>query len=182
MTDEKHPFLIKTDDSVFKDKRNQWLTRALFFEYSHPGITPIFTMKDDDYKGYKSLKKIYLAYDHIPEFEYEFANEVLGGWEHWERLQASPDINRHIESWKKEKDIQLRAEAIRNVIRTARSADKASLQAARYLADKGYLEKADGRGRPSKSEREARLKEDKAVIKEVDEDLKRLGLIHGGKS
>lgn len=179
--DTPHPFLQKTEDTPFKDKRNQWFTRALFFEYRRPDFKPMFTLKDKDYRNYKSLKRIYMSYDHVPGYEYDFVMENLGGWEHWERLQASPDVGKHIAEWKTLKDIQIKSEAIKIIMKVARNPDSGScVPAAKYLTDKGYLEKG-AKGRPSKEEREAKLKENKQIVKELDADLKRLGIIQGGK-
>lgn len=119
-----------------------------------------------------------MSFNHIPHYEYEFACSVLGGWEHWQKLCGSA-IREQVKQWREELDIRIRATAVKNIMLTAYGDDKNSLQAARYLADKGYV--SSGRGRPSKEERERIIKEDKIIKEELNEDAVRLGLIQGGK-
>lgn len=182
VSDKKyHPFLSNPTNNKFKDSRNQWITRGIFYEFRGDSMEPLYTLKEDDFKGCKSLKKIYMSYEHIPGYEYEFAENELGGWEHWQRLQASEVLNVHFKQWREELDVKLRAKAIKNIILTAYGKDKNSLQAARYLADKGYIPPEQKRGRPSKEEKARALREESLVREEVDEDMKRLGIIQGGK-
>ena len=78
----------------YKDDLGRYRTQSLFWELRHGVDTskypPVFTTKDEDIERdgveYKSLKKIYMSYDHIPGFEYEFALEHLGSWDHWNKL------------------------------------------------------------------------------------------------
>lgn len=121
-----------------------------------------------------------MSYDHIPGYEYEFAEEVLGGWEHWQLL-CSYAIKEQVKQWREELNIKLKAKAIRSIIQTATSNDKSALQAAKYLADEGYIQKEQTRGRPSKEEKERALRESQMIKDELDDDLKRLGIIQGGK-
>ena len=53
--------------------------------------------------------------------------------------------------------------------------DKNRMQAAKYLAEKGWADKS-AKGRPSKLEKEAALKAEINKNNEYDEDMARLGL------
>lgn len=159
-------------NSPFRDKNGQWLTRALFLETRSANFEPMFTLKDDDFEGYPSLKKIYMAYSHVPGCEYDFANEHLGGWVHWCKVAGS-QIGPHVAQWREELTIKLKADAMKNIILSSLGDGAVALQAAKYIDSSGYNMK---RGRPSKLEKEAKLKQDTAINKEIEEDLKRLKL------
>ena len=164
-------------NNPFKDVNGQWLTRAIFYETRSDSIAPMYTLKEEDFTPegkdtFPSLKKIYLEMEHVPEFEYEFANKYLGGWIHWQRLLGS-QVKHHFEQWREELTIKLKANAMKSIILTAYGETPTALQAAKYLSDSGYQMK---RGRPSKLEKEARLKQDSAVDKQIEEDMKRMNL------
>ena len=98
----------------------------------------MFTLKEEEHQGLPSLKKIYMEYEHVPGYEYEFATEVLGGWEHWQILCGAA-IRNEVAQWRAELDVKLRAKAIKNIIYESVSCGKNAMQASKYLADKGYV-------------------------------------------
>lgn len=153
-------------------------TQSLFWEHRNPAVAPLFTTKDEDYEVdgvvYPSLKKIYMGYDHIPEYEIEFANEVLGGWLHWQALCANKLFRKMITQWREEKTIQLQASGFKALMHTALFEGSKGTNAAKYLADKGWI--PSQRGRPSKEEMEKRAKEQEQLLGELSEDVSRLGL------
>jgi len=132
--------------SVWRNSSGVWRTRDLFYEFatkdkrdsvyaalSEKSIEerlkeplPIFYLGDDDAyitapNGetvlYYSLKKIYLSYTHIPGEEYEFSNEVLGGWTHWQKILSTSVLKREIEEWRKEYLIKTKCAAGRQIIK-----------------------------------------------------------------
>lgn len=161
----------------FKDKGGRWRSASLFWEERIEGYTPIFTTKDEDLvKGditYKSLKQIYLSYNHIPGYELDFANEILGGWNHWLKLADVSLIKGLIQSWREELDIRIKADALRMMMEASKDGDAKGVNAAKYLADKGY-EKT--RGRPSKAEVIRETKIQAGATKELHDDMERIGL------
>lgn len=159
-------------NSPFRDKNGQWLTRALFLETNSANFTPMFTLKDDDFEGYPSLKKIYLNYSHVPGCEYEFAVEHLGGWVHWLKVSNS-QIGPHVAQWREELSVKLKSSAMKNIIMSSYGEGAVALQAAKYIDSSGYNLK---RGRPSKAEKEGALKQDVEISKQLDEDLQRMNL------
>lgn len=153
------------------------LTRSLFVEEAQGFTGAMFTLKDrnheKDGKLYYSLKNIYLSYDHVPGYEYEFAKDVFGSWDHWQYLcSAAEKVREHVESWRDEQAIKLQARALQAMLKTAMFEGSKGTPAARYLADKGWQVK---RGRPSKDEVEREKKLAAGVDREVKEDLERLG-------
>lgn len=171
-----HPYLSNVDNNPFKDNRNQWFTTGLFFEFKSDAVEPMFVLKGNDRNGLKSLKNIYLSWPHVPGYEYEFAEQVLGGWEHWLALQGSSRLKPHIDAWKEELLIKHKCKSVAAIVGMANDEeDKNRMQAAKYLAEKGWAEKSS-KGRPSKLEKEAALKAEINKNNEYDEDMARLGL------
>lgn len=165
-----------------KDDQGRFRTLSLFWEMRHQAgqHEPIFTTKDHDIekdgKTYISLKKIYMSYDHIPEYEYDFALAVFGpsGWKHFNKLATSKGpVSDLIKEWREELDIKIKAEALRAMMIASKGDDAKGVQAAKYLADKGYTTK---RGRPSKEEIARQTKIDAGAHKELEDDMKRLNL------
>lgn len=160
---------------------------SLFVETVRPtqeGFVPIFTLKENDWEmdgvKYFSLRKIYLSYDHIPGMEYEFAIDVFGSWETWDGLRKNRTIRHHIDRWREEMEFKVRAMAIKNMIETSKSGGPGAAAAARWLAEKGYVPKAE-RGRPTKAEvaREVKIQAD--IKNTLDTDLERLGIVVNNK-
>lgn len=160
-----------------KDRQGRWRTQSLFYEYKSENYTPIFSIKDFDHKVkdiiYPSLKRIYLSYDHVPDKELSFANEVLGGWEHWIVLQENKLFSGMIAQWKFELDLRIQEQAIKALMLASKEEGGKGVAAAKYLADKGYKEL---RGRPSKAEVERERKIQAGAKRELEEDLERIGL------
>lgn len=179
--------LKKYEFSELKDKMGRYRTLSLFWEYAFMNnnreeenvIDPLFTIKDQDIVRddilYPSLKKIYMSYDHVPGYEYEFAMDVFNSWNHWDKLASTStsDLKNMIKGWREELEIKLKAQAIKSLISTSRMDDAKGFNAAKYLADKGY---APQRGRPSKEEVEKEKRIQAGVSKDLEEDMKRLGL------
>ena len=177
------PHMKGTKFSIYKNENSKWRTKSLFWELTpeedRKKLPAIYTLYDEDSerdgKPYKSLKKLYMSYDHIPGAEWEFANNHLGGWEHWEILANSSmkPIKDAIALWRKEMEIKHKALAIKSMIKSAREDGAKGLSAAKYLADKGYVSQ---RGRPSKEEVDRERKFQAAISSEYEEDLERIAL------
>jgi hypothetical protein len=160
------------------------ILRSLFLETVGSNVLelgvsrPVFTLKDrnivKDGITYWSIKNLYFSYDHVPGFEYQFAKDVFGSWEHWQLLVESGDLVReYIEAWRDEMTIRLQARALESLFKTALYEGSKGTPAARYLADRGWEVK---RGRPSKDEVEREKKIAAGVQDEVQKDIERLGL------
>lgn len=158
-------------------------TKGLFYEMSLPedreSMGTSWTLKEDDHhadgKIYKSMKKLYIQMEDVTE--YEFAQATLGSYKHWERLLESPLVRPHIEQWRKELNLKLKARAMKSIIKAATEDEKLSFQAMKYLADNDYLEKkGNKRGRPSKDELKAELRKEVSANKTLQDDAARIGL------
>lgn len=160
-----------------KDIKGAWRTTSLFIEHKSDDYPCYWTFQDTsrviDGTTYQSLKQIYLSYEHTPFNEYDFALEEIGSWEHWCRLCRAQKLKEMIASWREELEVKIRSNAIKSIIRTSLEETSAGATSAKWLAEKGYAPK---RGRPSKEEKEGFLKQEKAVLDEVEDDLVRVGL------
>lgn len=157
-------------------KNGNYLTESLFFETNRDrrAYKPLFTLKPQEHKGLPSLKEIYLSYR--DPTEYKFAREVLGSWQHWELLTSLSWFKPHVDEWRKELMVSLRAEAADaalGVLRDPGAQASTKMQAARFIADKGWDEKPT-KGRPKKEDvrREARAMAEES--KTLDDDFKRI--------
>ena len=156
---------------MYKDTQGRFLTHALFYETKVNGYDPVFTLKEYDNNGCKSLKQLYL--DIADPTEYKFALKVFGSWRHWQKLLNNKAIRVHIDEWREELEIKLRSIGVRAVRDIALdTSSKGQLQAAKYLAEKGWEPKT--RGAPSKAEKVAEVKKQTRIINEVDNDFERI--------
>lgn len=163
--------------SKYKDTQGRFLTKSLFKETStleqRRKFTPEFTLKEDDISGYKSMRKLYLSYE--DPTEYAFAIEVLGSWDHWQKLANSNWFKEdYLDAWRYELEIKLRSKGILTMS-TLAVIDK-NKDAAKWLAQGGWNVSGSARGRPTKAEVEGEKKKAAAIKTSVSEDAERLGL------
>lgn len=144
------------DKSKLKANNGVPLTQGLFLEIGY-GDFAVFTLKDDDYdyngKIYISLKKRYLEMEDIGE--YEFATTHLLGWAHWQRMCANKQLLKHIEEWRYELELKLRSRAIKSVVK--KTFTEQGINAAKWIAEKGWEKGKVGRPSKQEEEREKRL-------------------------
>jgi len=130
-------------DNKFRNSRGAYLTTSLFIDHAYDYDLALYTWKDYDFSSdqgsYPSLKRLYL--DMADVTEYEFACTYLDGWQHWKALLDSPQCRKHIDMWREELELKLRAQGLRQMIDMAQNEDKPSFQAAKYLADKEWTGK-----------------------------------------
>lgn len=152
------------------DSMGKFRTQSLFLELGY-GTEALFTLKDQDHihdgREYPSLKRIYLEFE--DPTEYEFANTVLLGWKHWQRMCENKIIRKHIDEWREEMEVKLRSQAIRDAIQEAK---KGHFQAAKWVADRGWSSR--GAGRPTKAEVDHEKKIQSRLGEEYDADVVRL--------
>ena len=168
-----------------KDTFGRFRTESLFLETSksfrREEYPPVFTLKDREYKGLPSIKRIYMSYNHIPGLEYEFASDVFGSWAHWVKIYDGSKITPYVEIWRDELEIAVRAKALKAIMENALMDGAKGSSSAKYLAEASW--RGSSRGRPSKEEVKRELKVQAGIAKHFDEDLERIGLsvISGGK-
>lgn len=139
-------------DNKFRNGRGQYLTTSLFIDHSYDYNLALYTWKDHDFSNeqgaFPSLKRLYLEMSDVTE--YEFANTYLDGWRHWKALLDSPQCRKHIDEWREELELKLRASGLRKMIDIAENEDKPSYQAAKYLAEAEWTGKKSSQQQKNK--------------------------------
>lgn len=168
-------------DNPWRTPKNVWYTIGLFYELCGADKSKcLYTIYEKDRvvnkKKYISLKNRYMEMEHIPGYEYEFANKYLGGWNHWVRLQsATKALSDMIQEWKDELEIKLKARASRAIIETAVNDNgPTSFHANKWISDKGWIPQ---KGRPKKADITREAKIAAGVEAEISDDLERIRLV-----
>lgn len=130
------------------DSAGKPITQSLFLETTY-AESAIYTLKDSDYeykgKYYPSIKRLFI--EENDPLEYSFAEKYFLGWDHWNRIAANKLLAGHVESWRQELTLKLRVKAFKMMYDKAMGG---SLQAIKWLADRGWDVREAGR--PSKQE------------------------------
>ncbi|MGD9682593.1 MAG: hypothetical protein AB7L70_19155 [Pyrinomonadaceae bacterium] len=153
----------------FKGASGAYLTKQLFLELSSEPSKVLYTLKDEDHRGYPSLRRLYLEMG--DETEYEFSKAYFGGWPHWKRLTSAPWFLDFVTQYREELAIRNAAESLLRLRAKAKSGDVAT---DKYLLEQRWVPSSQKAGRPSKE----RIKEEAARMaaadKTVSSDLERL--------
>lgn len=161
----------------FRNASNQRYTKQLFFEMVDSEKSAVlYTLKDTDHKGFPSFYRLYMEID--DPTEWEVAQRLTDGWEHWEMLCACSWFKPYVERWRKELQLRMMSKALVRIKTEAKTGSKESFGANKYLLEKGWepKEKGPGRGRPSKDEIKKAADEMAKADYQLSEDYKRLGL------
>jgi hypothetical protein len=126
----------------FKNVNGVWLTQGLFYETTTDKSTAVYSIED--------LREKYLTI--ADPTEYRFATECLGGWDHWIALSEASFFQKYIEKWRNELEVKLRSAAVAGIILQANQGGRDSFQANKYLADRGYDNPRQTKGRPKKED------------------------------
>ena len=165
--------------AAFKDVNNKWRTKSLFIELTEAGdkYPAFFTLAEDDREVdgtvYISAKRKYLEY--ADPTEHIFATSVFGSYECWEAQMNSPTVRQYIEQWRKELELLLRSEGVKNLRDAMKGGD---VNAAKWFAEGKWQGHGDGkrRGRPSKDEVARATKQLAAESLSHKEAAERLGI------
>lgn len=158
----------------YKNSSNQHFLNALFYEMvGEDKSSCLYTLKDEDHKGFKSLKKLFLSESDVSE--YRFARKYLDSYIHWKKLLSCSWFEEHILAWREELRTKLSSLYLSQIEEIAAKGGKEGLAANRYLLER--LEKPTGaikRGRPYRGSGYT-LEDAVRVSKaEVDADAKRM--------
>jgi len=138
-------------------------------------IQPVFTLHDDK-KGLINARKTFVELG--DPTGYKWAMKYLGDYNHWKELMKAKWFKEAHAKWLEELHIKNQAEAIDVIREIAKDENnKQSLQAARYLAERGWEKSV--RGRPSKVEIQGHIVEATRVATAEDDDMRRIGLVKG---
>lgn len=152
------------------DHMGKPLTQSIFLETGYSDFA-VYTLKDDHHtyngKLYPSLKKLFIEKE--DPMEYDFANQYLLGWKHWQRMNANKMLRAHFDEWREELEFRLRCKGIKAMLE---SAIGGNYQAAKFFADKGWDKRIAGR--PSKEEVNREVAFQAQVAKDYGADIVRL--------
>lgn len=162
---------------IFREpSTNVRLTKSLFLEESYKDKTyVIYTLKDTDHNGYISLYRRYM--DMADPYEINFANQYFDGWEHWQMVANATWFKPYISRWRKELNLQMKAEALARIREIAKDeGNKAAFAANKMLLEGAWESKEDKKtvGRPSKEAIREAANELFSAEQSYKEDLERL--------
>lgn len=175
------PYLQSDPSNVFRHPENNNLFLGALFLEIGGSKNAIYTLKDKDhlFNG-KVLPSLYLKYIEEEDLtEYNFAMKYLENFEHWQKLCECTWFKDYVKRWRTELELKIKSRALKQIQVEAASGSKLSFQAARWLAEKGWIDKTQEpsrRGRPSKAEIDRLAQEELLSNLKVEEDLKRLGI------
>lgn len=149
-------------DFAAKDAAGRWLTRSLIKEFA------------DDTAPY-SLDEMHDIYVESEDpTEHKAAMALLGSWEHWEAMTKCVPFKKVLEGWRTEMSVRIRSRAIMYIHDLALQPN--GFQAARWLAEKGWVEKA-AKGRPKKEDVDRAAREEADLRESVAADGARISLL-----
>lgn len=119
---------------------------------------PYYTLHDSEWKGYPSMREMYLSCNDITE--YEQAIYLLGSWDHWQTLVRSNTLKEYLPRWREELEAKVRSQAIKKLMDSDRT------DAAKWIAEKKWDVK---RGRPTNADIERERRIHANIKSEVDE-------------
>ena len=159
-----------------KDVMGRFRTQSLFIEMKHDKYPAPFTLKDYDHRGRLSM---YVKYMDIADpTEYSQAIALLGSWRHWELLTATDWFKPYIERWRTELSVKFESDRFQEMKEVAltHKGTTQGVSATKWLAERYSQVSKPQRGRPSKAEKSAALKEETEEDKLLAEEAKRLGI------
>lgn len=160
--------------SKYLDKGRRFRTQSLFVEtfdkkLSEEGYEPIFSLTGKD--GYPNFKHLFLETN--DPTGYKFAIDSLGSYPHLQHLLSLKWFQMYWDAWQEEMEVKLRSQSICALYDTATQEGSKGTTAAKWLADKGWMQK---RGRPSNAEVAGEKRKQARIKDELAEDSKRIGL------
>lgn len=167
---------VNPTNNPFKDEKNRWYTVGLFYELTPDKSKCLYTIYETDVahdgKVYKSLKNIYVNMDHIPGYEYDFANTYFGGWHHWEKIKTSSGkLSEVVKEWVDELEVRLRSQAAKGIIKTSLEDSPTAFHAKKWINDRGWIAQ---KGRPKKEDIQREAKIAAGIEKDIQDDLDRV--------
>jgi hypothetical protein len=157
----------------FANASGNFFTKALFYEQTLADKAfVVYTLKDQDHKGYPSLYRLYMECGDLTE--YTFANQHLGGWAHWKMLCDCTWFKPIVTRWREELYLLNAAVALKQVQDLAGSNNPGAMTAAKYLLDKGWEKSKEGVGRPTKEAIKRKAKEMTITEEEIEADHARI--------
>lgn len=162
----------------YKSVNNQFYTLPLFYEEwvklaeCNKNCDPIFSLQKD-VPGMINSRTTFIRIG--DPTGYKWAVKYLGDHAHWIKLMNCPWFVRAYETWKKELNLKLQADAIQRIVEISNSDNPSqALAAAKYVAEEGWSRQT--KGRPSKTMVDQELKRLTEEASNELDDMQRIGL------
>lgn len=165
--------------SKYLDAQGRYRTESLFAETTkaYDSYPPEFTLSDKDRTRngapLLSLKRLYMEAG--DPTEYNFAMQVFGSWEHWQKLCKCKWFQPHLDKWRIDLEAKVVAEAVAAIREISKDiGNKGRLTAAKWLAERQFSK--GKKGRPSKEDIARETQKLLEHNEDVGEDAERLGI------
>ncbi len=156
---------------------------SLFCEtckYSGDRETAVYTLKDYDYRDWKSLYLLYMGCN--DPTEYTFANKYLADWTHWEYLCKAQWFKPYVERWRYELELSIKSAALSQLINESSKPTREGLSSAKYLLTNGWMNDKQTKGRPSKEDIRQSAHQIAEKKSDIQDHMTRLGLLERDSS
>lgn len=164
--------MLADNTNKFKTPQGVLLSRALFFETVTDKSCVLFTLKNEDYKGYPSLYRLFMETGDLTE--HKFGKMYFDSFDHWEDITKSTWFQPYITKWRHELQTRTASEALSNIIAMSKQPDnKNSFAANKFLLEWGRTAKA---GRPTKEAIREAAEKHFTETHQLQDDAKRLNL------
>ena len=159
-----------------KDSLGRFRTQSLFVEFKNDQYPAPFTLKPYDHRGRMSMYRKYMEIG--DPTEYSQAIGLLGSWAHWQALCKAKWFKPYVTEWRNELRVKFESDRYREMAEVAEThpGTPVGVQASKWLAERYSSAKDLKRGRPSKAEKAAALKQATEEDDLVAEEAERLGL------
>jgi len=166
-----------------KDTQGRFRTQSLFWETRHESYPAFFTTKREaierDGRTYISLYEKYMEI--ADPTEYQVAIRLLGSWDHWQALLSSKWFQELVCEWRSELKVKMESDRYFKMKEVSEDAQKgrenAAVQATKWLSERYTpVERKQKRGRPTKDEKKAHLKEVERDAQDLAADAARIGI------
>lgn len=162
-------------NTPYRDTQGRLLSSKLFYERTTPDKRDkvLYTLKDQDHEGYKSLYVLYLESNDLTE--YSFANSYFESYEHWLALTKQEWFKPFLERFRRDLETKVRSIALKAIIRESQSASKNAFTANKFLLERGWVDKEKNtKGRPTKEDIKQAAIEQVDSAKRLEEDFLRV--------
>ena len=174
--DEPKLDTVRGGFAALKDSQGRFRTQSLFWESRHPDMKPVFTMKKREHEGCISMYEKYM--DIADPTEYQVAIRLLGSHDHWNKLCGLPWFEEMVTEWRNELKVRMASERyweMKNVAETCAGTPQ-GIQATKWLAEQYGERPVSKRGRPSKAEKQAAIKQATEAQRDLEMDAKIVGI------